>query len=165
MNNDVYIFDELALSGQVTLFYAMPNTGKTLLFIRFIIDSIKAERLNPEDVIYINADDNYKGLLTKSKIAKQWGFHMISPQEANIKPADIVNLLENVANHDQAKGKVFIIDTLKKFADMLNKTSLSGLLEVFRKLATKGGAVIIAGHAKSIWIQTAILFTRARATL
>ena len=62
LKNDEYVFIDLALMGQMTLFYAAPNTGKTLLFIFMLIESIKAGRIKAEDIFYINADDNYKGI-------------------------------------------------------------------------------------------------------
>ena len=44
LDNDSYIFPGLALNGQITLFYAKPNSGKTLLFIHFIREAIETGR-------------------------------------------------------------------------------------------------------------------------
>jgi len=147
LKNDVYIFQDLALSGQITLFYGWPNTGKTIFFLRFITDAIREGFIQPEKVIYVNADDSYKGLVTKSRIAAEYGFNMVSPAEAGKSPQDILNLLEAVAFENQAEGMVILLDTLKKFADMMNKQSQKELYLVLRKLIAKGGTVIIAGHA------------------
>ncbi len=147
LSNEFYIFEDMALGGVITLFYAWPNTGKTLLFLRFIIDAIGDGRINGEDVFYINADDNYKGLYTKTKIAKDHGFHMISPQEAGTAPNDVLEILHGLAVTDRVKGKIIILDTLKKFTDMMNKKAQAALYEVLRTLVTKGASVVIAGHA------------------
>ncbi len=147
LSNDFYIFDDMALGGVITLFYAWPNTGKTLLFLHFIIESIKKGRVSGNDVFYINADDNYKGLYTKAKIAKDHGFHMISPQEAGVAPGDVLTILQGLAHEDEIKSKVIIMDTLKKFTDMMNKNAQAALYDVLRMLVTKGASVIIAGHA------------------
>jgi hypothetical protein len=147
LQNDTFIFPDLALSGQITLFYAWPNTGKTIFFLRFIRDAISEGRLKGEDVIYINADDSYKGLFTKGKIADKLGFHMISPSEAGVSSQDILTMLSEVSADDDAAGKVILLDTLKKFADMMSKRSQADLYEILRRFNAKGGTAIIAGQA------------------
>ncbi len=147
LENDFYVFEELALSGQITIFYGWPNTGKTLFFLRFIIDAINADRISAEKVIYVNADDSYKGLFTKAKIADKFGFNMISPAEAGVSPQNILELLEGIAEEGDAEGVIILLDTLKKFADMMSKRSQAELYETLRRLNAKGGTVIIAGHA------------------
>ncbi len=39
LSKDTFVFNEMALDGQISLFQANPNTGKTLFFLRFIMDS------------------------------------------------------------------------------------------------------------------------------
>ena len=146
LSNSEYIVLDMALSGQVTLFFAAPNTGKTLLMIWFLIDAFKRGVINPADVFYINADDHYAGVVQKTRIAKQYGFHMISPAEAHLTPKDILELLEQMALSSEAKGKVFILDTLKKFADMMNKNSQANLYETLRRLVAQNATVILLGH-------------------
>jgi len=147
LKNDVYIFQDLALSGQITLFYGWPSTGKTIFFMRFITDAIRDDRVQAEKVIYVNADDSYKGLYTKTQIAAEYGFNMVSPAEAGISHQEILMLLGRVADENQAEGVVILLDTLKKFADMMSKRSQAELYLTLRKLIAKGGSVIIAGHA------------------
>lgn len=147
LQNDTYILNEMALRGQITLFYAKPNTGKTLLFLHFLIEAIKDGRTKGEHLFYINADDNYKGLFTKSKIADEFGFYMISPAEANISPKDVLALLDEIAQTEGVMDKIIVMDTLKKFTDMMSKRAQADLYEVLRRLVTKGATVIIAGHA------------------
>lgn len=147
LKNDVYIFPDLALSGQISLFYGWPNTGKTIFFLRFITDAIREGRITSDKVIYVNADDSYKGLYTKTKIAAEYGFNMVSPAEVGVSHQNILDMLEGIAAENQADGIVVILDTLKKFADMMSKRSQSDLYLVLRKFIAKGGTVIIAGHA------------------
>jgi len=147
LKNDVYVFQDLALSGQITLFYGWPNTGKTIFFLRFITDAIRDGRVQADKVIYVNADDSYTGLFTKTKIAAEYGFNMVSPAEAGVSPQAILEHLENIAEANQADGIVILLDTLKKFADMMSKRSQAELYLTLRKLIAKGGTVIIAGHA------------------
>ena len=55
---DRYVLDKIAILGQATAIYAKPNTGKTLLVLWMLIESIKLRRINGKDVFYINADDD-----------------------------------------------------------------------------------------------------------
>ena len=127
MSKTKFIFPSLALSGQVTLFYAMPNAGKTLLFLRLLIDEIKGGRVKGENVFYINADDSYGGLLEKARIAEHYGFSMISPAESDITPKQVLEILHGIAMTERINDKVIIMDTLKKFTDMMNKRSQADL--------------------------------------
>jgi len=146
MLNSTYVVNDMALSGQITLFYGPPNTGKTLFFLHFLISSIEEGRLNAGDLYYINADDSYKGLLTKAKLADKYGFSMISPSEADIQPTEVLALLMDLASQNLVNGKVIVLDTLKKFTDMMNKKAQAELYAVLRTLTTKGATVVIAGH-------------------
>ena len=147
LENEYYVMDGMALDGQITLFYAKPNTGKTLIFMKLLIDGIEANKIKAADILYINADDGYRGLCTKTEIALQYGFEMIAPAEAGIAPADIITLLDEMANTNDAKGKIIVLDTLKKFADMMSKRDQANLYMVLRRLVAKNATVIIAGHA------------------
>tara|TARA_R110000782_G_scaffold48146_1_gene105502 strand:+ start:3199 stop:5289 length:2091 start_codon:yes stop_codon:yes gene_type:complete len=146
LQNDVYIFEGMALKGQITLFFAKPGTGKTLLFMHFIIDSIIKGTIKNSNLFYINADDSYKGLFTKGKMAEKHGFEMISPAESGISPGDILNMLDELSNTDDASEIIIILDTLKKFTDLMNKKNQSDFYNVLRKLVAKNATVIIAGH-------------------
>ena len=68
MLTDTFVLDNIAILGQATVIYAKPNTGKTLIVMKMLIESIKAGRVKGDDVYYINADDTYKGLVTKLEI-------------------------------------------------------------------------------------------------
>ena len=147
LENEFYVMDGMALDGQITLFYAKPNTGKTLIFMKLLIDGVDSGKIQASDIMYINADDGYRGLCTKTEIAKEYGFEMIAPAEAGIDPTDIITLLDEMANTDDAKGKIIVLDTLKKFADMMSKRDQANLYMVLRRLVAKNATVIIAGHA------------------
>jgi transcription termination factor Rho len=74
MLSDVYVIGKIAILGQTTVIYAPPNAGKTLITIALLIQTIKNQTLPPEDILYINADDNAKGLLQKLVLAEKYGF-------------------------------------------------------------------------------------------
>ena len=68
-----FFLGEIALTGQSTVIYAAPNTGKTLLGLNLIMGS----KVNKSKLYYLNLDDTAEGLVTKLKIAEEYGFHML----------------------------------------------------------------------------------------
>ena len=57
MMADKYVLGRIAILGQATAIYAKPNSGKTLLTLHLLIESVAAGNINGADVFYINADD------------------------------------------------------------------------------------------------------------
>ena len=45
MLTDTFVLDNIAILGQATAIYAKPNTGKTLIVLSMLIESIKAGRI------------------------------------------------------------------------------------------------------------------------
>lgn len=146
MLNDVFVMDGVALSGQITALYAAPNTGKTLLTLRMLIDSVKARRINGDDVFYVNADDTLKGLIMKAEIFKSHGMHMLAPDHNGFKVTEFVKHLRQLIKNDKARGVIVVLDTLKKFADLMDKKSASDFMTVARSFVSHGGTLILLAH-------------------
>lgn len=143
---DTFVLGKLALLGQVTFIYAPPNTGKTLLVLWLLIDAINRGGIKAEDVFYINADDNHKGLTHKISLAEKWGFHLLAPGYKGFKPIQFESYLESMIKSDKARGKVFILDTVKKFADIMDKKKGSKFGESVRQFSLHGGTIIGLAH-------------------
>ncbi len=67
MLDDVFVIGRLALLGQSTVFYAGPNTGKTLMTLWLLTQSIDSGQIQAKDVYYVNADDNQKRFNNKGQ--------------------------------------------------------------------------------------------------
>lgn len=146
MLDDKYVLGRLAILGQATAFYAKPNSGKTLLTIWLLIDAIKNGGINGEDVFYINADDNYKGLVIKLEIAEKYGFNMIAPNENGFETPKFMEYLAELIRSDTAGGKVIILDTLKKFTNIMDKKISTEFGRIMRGFVSKGGTIIMLAH-------------------
>lgn len=146
MINQVDILKGLAVLGQMTAIYAKPNTGKTLLSFWLIVEAIKQNGIDPNDVYYINADDSYAGLVCKLEIAERYGFHMLAPSFKDFRAADFLFYLSQLIKSESAKGKIIILDTLKKFADLMDKKSSSNFGAVARSFVQHGGSIIMLAH-------------------
>jgi hypothetical protein len=146
MANESYVLDRIAILGQSTVIYAPPNTGKTLLTLRLLIDSITAEKISPNDVYYVNADDDFRGLQGKLQIAEVWGFKMLAPAHMEFKSSDLLDIISKMSNQDTARGKILILDTLKKFCDPMDKNASREFGTVIREFISRGGSVISLAH-------------------
>ena len=146
MQDDTFAVKGMAIVGQSTLFYAKPNTGKTLLLIWLLIEAIKSSEVDGEDIYYINADDHYKGLTEKLKLAEKHGFKMLAPGHSGFKAEMLAQVLEAMIQTDQERGKVLILDTVKKFTDIMRKDKASQFGEAVRQFVMHGGTVIMLAH-------------------
>jgi len=146
MLDDKFILGGMAILGQSTVLYAKPNAGKTLLTIWLLIEAIKKGDLNGEDVFYINADDNHKGLTHKLKLAELYGFHMLAPGYNGFNPQHLSHMLNQLILQDNSHGKILILDTVKKFTDIMDKKKGSDFGESVRQFVAHGGSVIMLAH-------------------
>jgi hypothetical protein len=152
MLEDKYILGRIAILGQMTAIYAKPNTGKTLLTLWLLSEAIKTGGICPEDIYYINADDHHKGLTEKTEIAEQYGFLMLAPGYAGYEGGEVftremlIEILVEMITTDTAKGKVIIMDTLKKFVEVMDKGKSSKFTEIGRQFVSKGGSLIMLAH-------------------
>lgn len=146
LNNDNWVIDKIALEGQITIIFAAPNTGKTLLTLKLLIDSVVAGRIEGKQVYYLNCDDTLRGITTKTEICQPYGINMLASGFNGFKNTHLISMLDMMAREDSAKGKILILDTLKKFSDLMNKTESSHFNEAMRAFVSKGGTVIALGH-------------------
>lgn len=146
MLEDVFILGRMAILGQSTVLYAKPNAGKTLLTIWLLIEAIRSGRVNGSDVFFINADDNHKGLTYKLKLAEKHGFKMLAPGYAGFQADMLAHVLNQMIETSSAHGKVLILDTAKKFVDLMRKDKSSQFGESVRQFVAHGGTVVMLAH-------------------
>jgi hypothetical protein len=163
MLEDKYVLGQMAILGQFIVFYAEPNAGKTLLVIWLLIQSIESGEINGSDVFYINADDNHKGLIHKLKLAEEYGFNMLAPSYKGFESKKFRAYIETLIKEGSAKGKIIVLDTLKKFVDLMRKDIASAFGVTMRDFVAHGGTIIGLAHVnkhkntegKSIYAGTA----------
>ena len=152
MLEDKFVLSRLAILGQMTIFYAGPNTGKTLLTLWMIIEKINAREINGSDIYYINANDTFKGLTYKTHLAEKHGFKMIGvghkhdDAEERFEPKMLVPILESMIENGTASGVVVVLDTAKKFTDLMDKKTTSEFAAAFREFVSHGGTGIFMAH-------------------
>lgn len=138
--------DPIASQGQATVIYAPPNTGKTLITMHMLRESIRKGYLTGDQVFYINCDDSAKGLLEKGEIAKQSGFEMLAPGYSGFNVEGLKSLMVQMAASGSSRGTVLILDTLKKFVDVMDKSESRTFGSICRAFCMKGGTLIALSH-------------------
>ena len=140
------LLDEVALMGQLTALFATPNTGKTLIVLSRLIDAIKDGRIDPTKLYYLNMDDTSQGLLEKLRLAEEYNFHMLAEGHRDFTARSFLDIIRGMTEADQASGVMVVLDTLKKFVDLMDKGRTSAFTNVIRSFVTKGGTVIALAH-------------------
>ncbi len=144
--DEVYILERLALLGEITVFFAPPNSGKTLITLKLLFDAVSNSKLKGDDVFYINADDSLAGLTTKLKLCERYEIHMLAPEHNGFKTKDFTVYLDQMVSNQSAHGKVIILDTAKKFTSVMDKDASSKFNTKLREFSQSGGSVILLAH-------------------
>jgi hypothetical protein len=140
------ILGNIALAGQLTVIYAEFNSGKTLITLHLLNQAISEGIINPLDVYYLNMDDSSSGLLEKVHLADEFGFHMLSEGYEGFTSGKFVEIIRELVKTNKANGTVVILDTLKKFVDLMSKNESTAFAEAMRQYALKGGSLIALAH-------------------
>lgn len=146
MLHDVHVLGRVALLGQYTVFYAAPGTGKTLITLWMLKQSIEAGIIDAGNVFYVNCDDTYKGIVAKTEFAEAVGFHQLADGLQGFRASELLAELGRMAGADQARGVIVILDTLKKFVTLMDKSRQTEANKVLRAFVQAGGTVIALAH-------------------
>ena len=136
----------LVLLGQSTVFYAAPNTGKTLITLWLLIQAIKLGIIDPLMVYYVNVDDSQAGIIQKLRLAEEYGVHMLADGHSGFRAKNLLDILNDLMLTGQCKGVVIILDTLKKFTDVMDKRASTEFSKVIRRFVMQGGTCIALAH-------------------
>jgi len=143
---DQFVLENIAIMGQWTTIYGAPNSGKTLITNWLLRESLMSDAIDGEQVNYINADDNYRGLVDKIELAEDWGMHVIAPHHNDFDVGQVPELMSAMGHNGSARGAVVILDTLKKFTDLMDKRAASEFGVAARGFVSAGGTLIALAH-------------------
>jgi len=137
---------DVIVTGQCSVIYAAPNTGKTLLTLRLLADSIREGRVSGSNVYYVNVDDNLTGVKEKLAFAEENGFEMLVEGHQNFTAPKLAGLIQATIDDRTAKNQVVVLDTLKKFTDLMSKSQSSEFADLSRRFVMSGGTLIALAH-------------------
>lgn len=140
-----FIAGRMALAGQITVFFASPNTGKTLLLLNLVSEAI-ANGTAGRYVCHFNLDDSYEGLIQKADLGNRHGFKVFGPAELPSPRDNFEEIVMAFAKEDSARETVLILDTLKKFVDVMDKKDSTAFMNICRVFTQAGGSIIALAH-------------------
>jgi hypothetical protein len=138
----VYALPRIAMVGQFTVIYAAPNTGKTLISLWLML-KVKEEDIIP---IFLNADDTYEGATEKARLLKDSGVIVLTPNDDGFKPSDFPQIIDDLIQDGDARKVVLLLDTVKQFTSLMNKTEAAEFGQVIRRFVENGGTAIALAH-------------------
>lgn len=136
------IWMRLVFHQQYHVWVAPPNGGKTTIANRAAADMTRAGFT----VWYINLDAGAAQLKEYYALAAAGGFNLIAPLASGSTEDEIIALIDQMAADADLTGDVLILDTLKKFTDVVSKSSSKVFYRKLRALTRAGCTVIALAH-------------------
>ena len=136
-----YLHKRILPRGHLIALVGLPGAGKTT-----ILEYIAAQL--SDIVLYINADISAGDVPEAQRRAVAGGYHLLCPDIRSGESIEAVMLeIEKLAKSDTDLAEhVFIFDTLKKIAAVINKGASSMVYKMLRALTGRGATVIALGH-------------------
>ena len=140
------LIGDLCFTGQATVWYAPPASGKTLIMLAELARAVAENRIVPDNVYYINADDSSEGFATKIRLMDDMGCHTLAPGHRGFTPTMLPDLLHAMAEGQKARGALIIIDTIKKAASLMDKGKASTFTAACRTAVMAGATIVGFAH-------------------
>ena len=138
-----FAWRQLIPEGHMVVICSKANGGKTTLMVHIAGEMARAGY----KVMYINADASASDIKDYKFHAMEYGYSLINPDLTNGTAEKVTDELRKISLADGDFSKVVIVlDTLKKFGDMMNKTKSKQFNSLLRTLTTKGITVICLAH-------------------
>lgn len=149
-----YLLPNYIAKGHITVIVAHPNGAKTLHMCALLKQQLD-QGIDLSNVYYFNEDDSAFGSVSKSEIFQDLPINFITGSEQEkdsfySKPSDLYDVMDALIQGGQANGVVIILDTLKKFMDVMRKggqSSVGDKMQKFRAFTQAGGTIIGLAHA------------------
>lgn len=140
------LLGDVCFTGDVTLWGAPPNSGKTLFAIGLLADAIMKRAIAPERTFYLNLDDSMSGVVEKVKILQDYGVHVLAEGYRDFTSGKVQGLLEAMIADKSARGSFVIVDTLKKIVDPMDKRKTVEFMKLARRFSLAGGSILLLAH-------------------
>ena len=142
------LLGEAILKGQATVMYAAPGTGKTLLALHLVIEASKQGIVQPSKTYVVNADDSGEGVQVKKDILAEYGVHMLVPGLQGFDTDKLTTSMKQMIDRNECRDILILVDTLKKFADLMEKKKAAEFGDVARRFVLKGGTFVALAHTR-----------------
>ena len=142
------ILGKALLLAQASIIYGTPNVGKTVVVLYMVLEAVRLGQIDPAKTFYINADDSSQGVSEKLSFLDDAEVHTLVPGFEGFKPSALAEAMTKMIATGSCGGVIIIIDTLKKFADLMDKRASANFGDLCRQFVMKGGTVIALAHTR-----------------
>jgi hypothetical protein len=144
IGEEKFVFRHLFPHAQSTILVGEGNAGKTT-FMVYVAAQMAKEGFQ---VLYVNADASASQLKDYYHHAEDNNYSLINPDLTNGSTETVVAELINISKSEHDLSNVVIIlDTLKKFVDLMSKTQARNFFKILRALTAKSVTVISLAHS------------------
>lgn len=138
-----FAYMNLIVQGHLIAICAKANGGKTTIMTHISAEMVK----DGYRVLYINADAGAADIKDYALDAQEAGYELLNPDLTNFTAEMVVQTLKKIAqSNNDYSDTVIILDTLKKFSDLMNKAKAKEFNSILRALTAKGVTVIALAH-------------------
>jgi hypothetical protein len=144
MSEAEFLIPNMIVRGHVAAYVSPGNGGKTTIFI-YLSERLAAIGMK---VLYINVDGSPGDLKRHYAHAANHGYKVVAPDAKTGKSTDdVLAIFKSIASGSAScRDLVFIIDTLKKFLDVINKKEAKEFYKLLRAITVKGATICLLGH-------------------
>lgn len=145
MSEAEFLIQDVIVRGHCAVYIAPGNGGKTTLFVHFC-EQLAAMGMT---VLYVNVDGSPGDLKRHYEHASRHKYTVIAPDAKDGKSTDdVLFKLKSLAQSThQLDNVVIVIDTLKKFVDVIQKSASKDFYRLLRTLTVRGATICLLGHA------------------
>jgi hypothetical protein len=138
-----YVYKKLFIQSHMSLFCSDAGVGKTTIMNFCCAEMVK----NGYKVLYINVDASATDMKFYQRHAEQYGYKLFNPDLVGKSNQDIINWLINVGDGEATFFKtIVVLDTLKKFCDVMDKRVIKEFNKILRKCTLKGMTIVCCAH-------------------
>jgi len=149
LGEEQWIFQNLIIKNQIIVIIAKSGGGKTTIFYNFVCPWIL--RNHPDiQILYLDCDSPASDHKMMKSLEKKMGnrFCWLNPVTHGKNAAFMIEKLRKIAAaRKRLENKIFILDTLKKFLNLMDKSSAKPFFELLRELISLGATIVLLGHA------------------
>ena len=143
-DNPDFAYDDFIVNGHLIVIAGEANSGKSSIMLRLVCPVMVKRGYQ---VIYINVDVACVDTRDMLQQANTDGIDLLVPEVAGQGVEDVIDHLDKMSRGAiTLSHTVIVLDTLKKFADLISKTETRKLLSMLRRLTSKGVTVICLAH-------------------
>lgn len=138
-----FVWKHILAAAHLCVWASPGGNGKSTIARRAAADMAR----DGLKVLYFMEDAGATDFKQLQRHASEHGYTLLNSTAGNKSPDDIFKMIRTLSTSTlRLEGCVLILDTMKKFLDVMGKAGAREFLKVLRAITTLGGTVLLLGH-------------------